>query len=135
MSVKEIIIVLFIHVLVPLAGLAIYLRLLAKLRKQNLVSTLGIYFLIIFITYGGLLMVVLTGFFWRWSGMASLGMFYLMLPAPVLMAVTAYNNNKLKSVSKYHFLAFRAGLLYFVIFPGFVLITYFVQSFSHADRL
>ena len=128
MSVKEIIIVLFIHVLVPLAGLAIYLRLLAKLRKQNLVSTLGIYFLIIFITYGGLLMVVLTGFFWRWSGMASLGLFYLLLPAPVLMAVTAYNNNKLNSLSRYHWLAFRSGLFYFAILPVVILIMYFAGA-------
>jgi hypothetical protein len=61
--VQEIIIFLFIHLLVPLAGLAVYFRLLARLKKQNLVSTLGIYFLIIFVTYGGLLMVVLTAFF------------------------------------------------------------------------
>jgi membrane protein insertase Oxa1/YidC/SpoIIIJ len=128
MSVKEIIIVLFIHLLVPLAGLAGYLRLLAKLRKQNLVSTLGIYFLIIFVTYGGLLMVVLTAFFWRWSGMASLGTFYLLLPAPVLMGVTAYNNSKLKSLSRYHRLAFQSGLFYFAIFPLVILIMYFAGA-------
>jgi hypothetical protein len=128
MSVKEIIIFVFIHLLVPLAGLLVYFRLLARLKKQNLVSTLGIYFLIIFVTYGGLLMVVLTAFFWRWSGMASLGTFYLLLPAPVLMGITAYNNNKLNSLSRYHRLAFQLGVFYFVIFPVVILIMYFSRA-------
>lgn len=128
MSAKEIIIFVFIHLVLPLSGLLVYFRLLAKLRNHNLVSTLGIYFLIIFVTYGGLLMVVLTAFFWQWSGMASLGTFYLLLPAPVLMGITAYNNNKLKSLSRYHRLAFQLGLFYFAIFPAVVLIMYFARA-------
>lgn len=133
MSFKSIIIFLFIHLLVPLVGLIIYMRLLTKLRTYNLISSLGIYFFVIFLTYGGLLMVLLTSLFWQWSGLASLGMFYLFFPAPVLMAVTAYYNNKLKSVSRYHFLAFRSGLFYFIVFPVIMLITYFLQSFLQGN--
>ena len=56
----------------------------------------------VFATYGGLVLVVLTTFFWKWSGMASLGMFYLILGAPIVMGVIAYRQYKTRQKSKYH---------------------------------
>jgi hypothetical protein len=60
--------------------------------------------------------------------MASLGTFYLLLPAPVLMGTTAYNNNKLNSLSRYHKHAFQLGVFYFVVFPVVILIMYFAGA-------
>jgi hypothetical protein len=54
---------------------------------------------------------------WEWSGMASLGMFYLILVAPLVMGVIVYRNYKKKEVSIYHLRIFKAGLLYFLITP------------------
>jgi uncharacterized membrane protein SirB2 len=81
--------------------------------------------LIICLTYGGLLLVVLTELFWRWSGMASLGTFYLILVAPIIMGVIAYRHRHTKTNSKYNKWAYLFGLLYFVIAPvTFVLLIY-----------
>jgi hypothetical protein len=72
---------------------------------------------LVFSTYGGLLLVVLTSLFGAWSGMASLGTFYLILLAPFVMGLIAYRNYKLRSVSKYHIWTFISGIMYFVVTP------------------
>jgi hypothetical protein len=67
-------------------------------------------------TYGGLLLVILTSIFWYWSGMASLGCLFLVAPAPILMLIIAYKNYKLRSISLYHRLVYMFGMVYpFVI--------------------
>ncbi len=128
MSLGNIFIVLFIHLILPLIGLIIYLRLLAKLKKENL-AKLGIDFFILFITYGGLLMSLLTALFWKYSGMAALGAFYLIILAPILMGIIAYNNHKVTSVSKYHKLAFQAALYYLTIIPVMLVVSYFFRAY------
>jgi uncharacterized membrane protein SirB2 len=79
--------------------------------------------LIICFTYGGLLLVVLTELFGRWSGMASLGTFYLILVAPIIMGVIAYRHRHAKT--KYHKSVYIFGLLYFVIAPVTFVLLYF----------
>lgn len=127
MSFLNILVFLFIHLLVPMGGVIAYLRLMAKLKSLNLSGSLDIYFFLIFFTYGGLLMVLLTDIMWKWSAIASLGTFYLLLPAPILMALTAFNNKKVKSVSKYHLFVFRAGFLYFLVLPAVLFLTFLVH--------
>jgi len=70
---------------------------------------------IIFMTYVGLFFVVLTELFWHWSAMASLGTFYLILGAPILMAIIAYRHRKTKTISKYHKATYILALAYFVV--------------------
>ena len=84
--------------------------------------TLTVDLFFIFSTYGGLLMVTLTALFWKWSGMASLGTFYLILGAPIVMGIIGYRNHKNKELSKYHMLTYKTGLLYFLIAPLILLI-------------
>jgi hypothetical protein len=127
MSFQSIVIVLFIHLLVPLGGLLIYLQLLRKLNKENLNGILGFYFFILFVTYVGLLMVLLTSILWKWSGLASLGTFYLLLLAPILMVFIIYRNRQLRSVSKYHEIAFKAALIYLILFSLMLVITCFFE--------
>jgi hypothetical protein len=67
---------------------------------------------IICATWGGLLMVVLTVLFWRWSGMASLGFFYLVLVAPLVMAVLAVVLYRQRRLSTYHLGSFVASGIY-----------------------
>jgi hypothetical protein len=74
-------------------------------------------FFVLYATYAGLLMVALTSIFWYWSGMASAGCFYLVLVAPILMAVIAYRNRKKRFISPYYMLAYKAGWMYFIIAP------------------
>jgi FtsH-binding integral membrane protein len=113
----EILTAIVIHLIVPLIGLVLFLRLRNKMTKEKIANPPTVELFIIFATYGGLLLVTLTSLFWKWSGMASLGTFYLMLGAPVVMGLIAYRNYKLRHESKYRDWTFKSGLLYYVITP------------------
>jgi hypothetical protein len=86
-----------------------------KREKTANPPTIDLFF--IFATYGGLLLMILTTLMWDWSGMASLGAFYLIIGAPVVMGIIAYRNNKTRQTSKYHIWTYRLGLLYYIIAP------------------
>ena len=117
MTTIEIIIAITIHLVIPLTGLLIYLGLVRKMKKEKITDPPTIDLFLIFSTYGGLLLVTLTTLFWKWSGMASLGAFYLILVAPVIMGVIAFINYKKKELSIYHLRIYKAGQLYFLITP------------------
>ncbi len=69
----------------------------------------------IFFTYGGLLTLMLTVFFWEWSGGASIGGFYLLFLAPIIMLLIAYKQYKKRKTSIYHKWMFYLGTSYFII--------------------
>ncbi|WP_210116251.1 hypothetical protein [Hymenobacter fodinae] len=77
--------------------------------------------LVVMATYGGWLMVALTGMFWQWSGMASLGLLYLLVVAPVLMLVIAIRTARLTQLSRYHRWIFNASVLYLPIAAGLII--------------
>lgn len=122
MTVSEIIIALTIHLIIPLAGLLLYFLLVLKMRREKVANPPEIDFLILFATYGGMLLTILTSFFWIWSGMASLGLFYLIFAAPIILGIIAYRNFKKRKILKYHLWAYRKALLYYVHMPIALLI-------------
>ena len=117
MTTKDIFTFIVIHLLVPLAGIIYFIAVIKKIKKENVVNAPTFELFIIFSTYGGLLLVALTTLFWQWSGMASLGTFYLILGAPIVMGIIAYRNRRTKSISKYHTWTYNFGLYYFLIAP------------------
>lgn len=117
MTIKEIIIAFVIHLIVPLIGLICFLRLIKRIKDENTINAPTTELFFVFSTYGGLLLVALTTLFWQWSGMASLGTFYLILGAPFVMGFIAYRHRQTKFISKYHNWTYLSGLLYFVIAP------------------
>ena len=129
MTIKEIIIALTIHLLLPLIGLFYFIRLRTRMKKEEIQNAPIIELFIIFATYGGLLLVVLTTLLWKWSGMASLGSFYLILVAPIAMGIIAYRHRKTKKDSKYHKWTYLSGILYFIITPLVILILWFVIEY------
>jgi len=129
MTIKEIIIALTIHLLLPLIGLFYFIRLRTRMKKEEIQNAPIIELFIIFATYGGLLLVVLTTLLWKWSGMASLGSFYLILGAPIAMGTIAYRHRKIKKDSKYHKWTYLSGILYFIITPLVILILWFVIEY------
>ena len=70
MTTKEIIIGLTIHLILPLAGLFYFLKIKSQMQRDNIVNAPTFELFIIFATYGGLLIVTMTTFFWQWSGLA-----------------------------------------------------------------
>ncbi|MDT3739259.1 MAG: hypothetical protein RO257_07120 [Candidatus Kapabacteria bacterium] len=123
---REIIIGLTIHLLVPMLGLIYFVLLTKKMRKENLSKSTTYEIFAIFINYGGLVLVTLTTFFWKWSGLSSLGIFYLILIAPIVMGIIAFKNNKYKDKSIYYNRIYKAGVLYYVIAP----LTFFILIFT-----
>ena len=61
--------------------------------------------------------MTLTTLFWQWSGMASLGTFYLILGAPILLGLIANNLKKIRNNSKHHQWIYKLSISYFVIAP------------------
>ena len=135
MTIAEIIIALTIHLLLPLIGLFYFIRLRTRMKKEEIQNAPIIEMFIIFATYGGLLLVTLTTLIWKWSGMASLGTFYLILGAPVAMGIIAYRHRKTKKDTKYHKWTYLSGILYFAIAPVMFLILYFVVEYLELTGL
>jgi hypothetical protein len=117
MTTKDIIIAFLIHLVIPLIGLLYFLKISIQMKKEKIVAVPLISLFIIFATYGSLLLIMLISVFWRWSGMASLGMLYLILGAPILMGLIAFRYQKKKGISKYHNWTFISSACYFVIAP------------------
>ena len=94
------------------------------MHRENIINAPTIELFTIFATYGGLLLVTLTTFFWQWSGLASLGTFYLILAAPIVMAIIAIRQRRTKLNSKYHNWTYKSALLYFAFAPVTFIILY-----------
>jgi|ERR1051325_614953 hypothetical protein len=112
---------LLVHLILPGIGISWFLRLLGRMETEKVRSAPVISLFILFFSYGGIAMVLLTALFWRWSGLASLGVAYLLFIAPLLTIGTAIANYKLKNTSFYHEAVFIFSLLYplaIVLFAG-----------------
>lgn len=127
MTIKEIIVAVIIHLIIPTIGIFLFLKLIAKMKSDNIIHPPILDFLIIFATYGGLLLVMLTSIFWKWSALASLGTFYLIFGAPILLGFIAYQQFKKRKNSKYHKWAFQTSILYYVIASSLALIIYLTE--------
>ena len=117
MTISETIIAVIIHLAIPLTGLLVYIGMVRKMKNEKISTPPIIDLFLAFATYGGLLLVILTTLFWKWSGMASLGSFYLILVAPIIMGIISYKNYKNKKLSIYHLWVYKTGLSYFLIAP------------------
>jgi hypothetical protein len=78
-------------------------------------------FAILFFTYGGWLLVLLTVSLWYWSGLALLGLIYLMVVAPIVLIGLAVYLRPRRTKSPFHRAAFAASAGY-VIIPAAVLV-------------
>jgi hypothetical protein len=106
-----------INLLLPLLGVSGYLKLRRDMKLKGIERPPVLEYFLIFATYGSLLVLALTSFLWEWSGMASLGAFYLLIGAPIVMVIIAYLQFKNRRISKYHDWAFKIAASYIVIFP------------------
>jgi hypothetical protein len=107
---------ILIHFVVPASGLGLYWRLRERMIETGIPKAPVIPFFILFATYGGWLLVGLTLLFWYWSGMATLGLAYLTLIAPIVMLALAVRLYKQRNLSTFHFGAFAASAVY-ILFP------------------
>ena len=101
-----------IYIFLPALGVAVYLFLIQHMRRTGVASPPTIAYFLLFFTVGGWLQVLLTAWLWEWSGLASLGVFYLIFIAPFLTAFTAWRLRLQRAVSTFHKCAFLLCGLY-----------------------
>ena len=101
---------LLIYLVVPAVGLLVFMWLKDDMYEKEIEDPPIASLFIIFATYGGWLIVVLTLIFWYASGMALLGVAYLMFLAP--LAAWLYPK---RDLSPYHSWAFFMSAGYLII--------------------
>jgi hypothetical protein len=112
MTLSHVITGIVVNIFVPLLGLIAFVLLCRRMRQTNVESPPFFYFFILFATYGGWLMVLLTALFWEWSGMASLGVFYLVLIAPFVTGGIAFSLRRRSALSVFHRVAYISSMVY-----------------------
>ena len=70
-----------------------------KMSAARIDSPPTVPFFVLFFTLGGWVLVLLTAWLWEWSGLASLGMIYLLLVAPVLTGVMPWKLRSQRTLS------------------------------------
>jgi hypothetical protein len=114
MSASEISRAVLIHLVTPALGLACYIWLCARMHKRSIPEPPYITYFFLFFVLGGWLMILLTGLFWYWSGMASIGALFLAFVSPFVASVFAFVLAGVRSDSAFHRWAFRISLSYAV---------------------
>ena len=133
MTATEIITGLIIHLIIPLFGLLFFLHLRNRMKNDNIQNKPEVELFIIFATYGGLLLVILTELFWNWSGMASLGTFYLILGAPIVMGLIFYRHRHTRHNSKYHQWTYILAFAYLIVFV-IAIVIFLITLYLMGDR-
>jgi len=112
MTSSQILTAVAIYLLVPFAGFAVFCWLCLRMRLAGIPDPPFVSYFILFATFGGWLVVALTALFWEWSGMASLGVFYLVFAAPCITGVLAWRLRQRRPLSAFHRGAFFTSAIY-----------------------
>ncbi len=128
MTIREILIASTIHLVIPMIGVICYVSITRKMKTDKVVNAPKFELFVLHVSYVGLLLVCLTTLFWHWSGLASLGTFYLTLFAPILIGKIAYKQNKIKTNSKYHLYIYYASMSYFIIAPATLILLFLLSD-------
>jgi hypothetical protein len=108
----ELVRTILVNLVLPLAGFQIFIWLRNRIRAAGIERPPIIRLFVILATYGGCVMVILTRLFWYWSGMAILGLIYLIFIAPIVMTVFAVTLYRQRGLSRYHLGLFIASSMY-----------------------
>jgi hypothetical protein len=109
----EFVVTILIYLVVPVIGLKLYFFLCQRMKDSNVESPPLAPLFLLFVSYGGWLLVILTSLFWKWSGMATLGIAYLVLLAPIIMLILTLLLFRQRKLSIYHRSTFVASIAYF----------------------
>ena len=119
---------LLINLGVPVGGVALFIWLRKRMGPEH-PSPIVVFLL--FAHYGAWLVLILTIAFWYWSGMATLGMTYLMSAGSVVMLVLAVLTYKERARSIYHRIVFVASAAHLIPVGLVVLLTWLLLAAFH----
>lgn len=115
---KDWIIFLFVHLLIPIIGITIYVMLVKKMKKEEIPNPPITQLFWVFGTYGVFIILILTSLIWKWSGMASIGAFASLTIGPIIACISAYSVYKNRRLTRYHKLTYWLSIVY----VGFVVL-------------
>ena len=95
------IILLFLLAL-PIAGVVAYIRLIRKMRREQITAIPKFSLFMLFLICGTLLMEILLGISGMWSGASTAGFIFLLFVAPALCGMIAWRHRHHSEISKYH---------------------------------
>ena len=122
MPLSKIIVGVGINLVVPFLGVVAFILFCQWMWKTRIQSPPFFSYFILFSIFGGWLVVLLTALFWESSGMAALGLFYLVLIAPFATAVVAWCLRRRRALSSFHRSAFIICIGYSILIPAIILI-------------
>jgi hypothetical protein len=117
MNTSEIILTGCIYFLIPLGFLAWFCYLRKQLIQKQIPDPPILELFLILLIYGLLAVTLFTGLFWKWSLTVFLGVVFIALPAPVLVAFISVSLKMDPVQSTYHSALQKAALFYFLVFP------------------
>lgn len=125
MTLNEVLIPVTIYLIVPTLGLLIFWLVVKRIKRKQIPAPPFIALFLLFFSYAGALIILLTEVFWKWSGLASIGSFYSIFIAPLVTGILAINIYKKRDQSIVHLYTFRASFIYsltstLVIISGYI---------------
>lgn len=124
---KHWIIPTIIYVLVPLIGIVGYVLLVKKMLKEEIPEPPIDGYFLLFGIYGVLLILMLTAFFWYYSGMAFLGGLAAIVIGPIISGVLAYRSYRQKGYSLYHFYLHWLSIVYLFVTALIILLVFMLS--------
>ena len=120
------------HLGIPVIGILTFIRLMAKMKAENIENPPVGQMFFIFLSYIGLAlaMLILTSLLWISILLLILGVFYLIFIAPLVTALIALHNVNYKVKSKYHKLIFILALAYTPTMIIYFLLASYLYSFD-----
>ena len=113
------ILIFLLFVVLPVTGIYFFRKVRKKMISDNVSNPPVIEYYLVFISYTLLAFIVFKSLAFpdSWSAMESVATFYLIVGAPIAMAVIAFKHRESRQLSNYHKWAFLSGLLYFIVAP------------------
>jgi Mn2+/Fe2+ NRAMP family transporter len=113
---------ILIYFVIPIAGLVAYIMLVKRMKSElDSVPYFSLFFL--FLVYGVLLLIILTGIFWKVSGLLLISIFFLSFPAPIITGIITLFTYRKRELSVYHKWIFNAAGGYSLVLLPFCFIT------------
>ena len=99
---RDWIIFLFVHLVIPIIGIIFYGLLVRRIKQKQITEPPTVQLFWIFGTHGVMIILIMTSLIWKWSGMASLGAFASVSIGPLITGATAISVLKKRRLSIYH---------------------------------
>lgn len=111
---SERVVAVSIYIVLPLLGLLVYYLLVQKMKREKIEAHPSRGLFIVFVVYGGLLEVLLTGLFGMWTALLYLFAGVILFIAPLFMIGMANVWYNKRTMSKYHNGIYNASRYYLI---------------------